>query len=428
MRRIAVGLAALALAASACGSSSGNSSSGSTAGTGGSSASSGSSASTGNSGSSGATASCHQGSGRTVKVLSILDESQALSLYLPDIKAGLTAGVHDINCAGGLGKAGSPVQLEFCDSEADPNQVTACARKATGDQTYVASVGNQIGEGTPGTLFAQAGLPDLPANVLTPDEATGATVFGTNAGLMTAVGQAVVACRLGYKKISEMVIQLPAGAAVTAQEKQVLAQDGCPSIHNSVPVPSTATDVSAEMTTASQGADVMMLHLTPDQGVQAVKVRQQLGLQVPILNEGAVATAESLKSLGSAANGMQLATFLPPASSGTPGDKQFLADMKAVGDSNEVDDNSLAAWTAVDLLATAAKNVTTVNRSTLLQALKATTSFDAGGVTPPLDFAKPGPYATYPRLFNMTVGVGQIKNGQIEPVAGQQRFIPIFGK
>lgn len=382
--------------------------------------------SVGSTGTGAPTTSCVQGKGPTVKVLSVLDESQTLSLYLPDIRAGVNAAIHQIDCSGGLGKAGSPVQVEFCDSEADPNQVTACADKATGNQSYVASVGNQVGEGTLGTLFAAAGLPDLPANVLTPNEATGATVFATNAGLMTSVGQAVVACKLGYKKTSELVIQLPAGAAITAQEKQVLKTDGCPAIYRSVPVPATATDVSSELTAAAQGADVMMLHLTPDQGEQAMKVKSQLGITTPVLNEGAVATAESLKSLGSVANGMLLATFLPPASTGTPGDEQFLADMKAIGQSGEVDDNSLAAWVSVDLLATAAKNLTVVNRSTLLQALRSTTSFDAGGVTPTLNFSKPGSYATYPRLFNMTVSVGKVENGQIEPVTSQPRFIPIF--
>ena len=371
-------------------------------------------------------AACRKATGPRVKILTMLDESQAANVYLPNLRAGINAGVHRINCEGGLGDVGSPVQVDFCVTSMNPNQVQACAGSAINNKSYVAAVGDEVQESDPGSEFAAAGLPDIPADALTLSELTGATTFNTNAAVIHAAGEATLACHLRYKKTNQLFLDVPDTAVVIRLENQALRSYGCAPIAKTVKVPLTATDLSAEVYAASAGADAVILNLSPHDVVQAFAARQQLGIQTPFMAEGAVMSADTLKAVGDKANGMLVADWYPPGNVSSAGNREFLADMSAVGQSGEADDMARAGWVATDLLATAAHGLRTVSRASVLKALRSMTSFDAAGMTPPLDFTKPAPDPQYPRVFNLTISPSIVAGGQFKAVSGLPTFIPIF--
>ncbi len=363
-----------------------------------------------------------------MKVLTILEESQALNIHQQSLRAGIDAAVKRINCQGGLGKAGSPVEVDYCASNLDPNAVNACANRAVNDQGYVAAVGSGAAEGEPATILASAGVPNIPKDDYGSD-LTGTTTFlPMVGGGLLGPGEPIMACQLGYKKVSLLLIQVPAAAKVTDLDNAALTSYGCPTLSNVVPVPATATDLSAQVTAASQGADAVVVAISPAQVASAFKVRDQLGIKTPFISNSGTMSAETIKAAGSAADGLlvEMQTYLPPANASVPGVTQFRADMAASGQSAEVDGNSAAGWLTVDLLATAAKGLATVDRKSVLQALGSISSYDAGGMIPPVDFTKSAPLPDFPRLFNTSFSTAVLQNGQFEIEPKLAKFIPFF--
>lgn len=367
---------------------------------------------------------CKKGTGSPVKILSILDEAKANSISQPDVHAGIDARVGRINCEGGLGVAGSPVTVQYCPSNNDPNTVDACARNAVADKSFVAAI-NMVSVGDSAKILDTAGIPSIPANPYTQDY-TAASSFSLSAGILITAGEAVMACQLGYKKVSELLIQVPAGAGITKQSNSALKSYGCPSIDRVVPVPPSATDMTAQLTAVSQGADAVLLDISTSQMPAVLKARQQLGIKTPFISSTGSATPAALKSAGSAANGLLLSNFLAAPNSSIPGARQFLADMEKAGETGEVGGHSEAAWLSVELLATGAEGLPTVSRSTVLKSLKGLTSFDGGGLIPAVDLSKAGPNPNYPRLFNGDFAPVVISDGKYSAVSKLPRFIPFF--
>jgi hypothetical protein len=95
---------------------------------------------------------------------------------------------------------------------------------------------------------------------------------------------------------------------------------------------------------------------------------------------------------------MLMTAVYPTDDVSVPGNQKFLAAMKALGQKKYDGDFAKSSWVGFDLLNYAAKGLATISRSTILNALDHVTSFSADGLTMPLNFTKPGPNATYPRI------------------------------
>ncbi len=236
-------------------------------------------------------------------------------------------------------------------------------------------------------------------------------------------------CKLGYKKISLLLIQNPAAAGVPAFDNQALAGFGCPDLIRTVQVPATATDLSSEVVAAAQGADAVVLAVAPNQAIQAFKIRQQLNIKAPFITNAGTMTAQTIQAAGSSANGvlMESQAYLPADDSSTPGAAQFRAEMAAVGQSDLVDGWSQGTWITLDLLQTAARGLTTVTRASLLDALRKISSFDAGGQIPPVNLTKPAPDPAFPRLFNDQWSPAVIQDGKVVALGNATlgNFVPV---
>jgi ABC-type branched-subunit amino acid transport system substrate-binding protein len=423
-------IAATVLSAAACSNSSsstGAAGSPSTSAAGGS----GSASATAAAGSSAPAASgkCQSPAGPTVTVMALLEEAPAYQVSQDSSRAAIAARVAAINCAGGLGAAGDKLAVTYCISNYDPNAVNACANQAVSDKSIIAVAGGGVAEGTPGAILASGGVPSIPQTSYSSD-LSGTTTFAVvPSGVQLGPGEPVMACKLGYKKVSLLLIQNPAAAGVPAFDNKALEGFGCPDLIRTVQVPQNATDVSSQVVAAAQGADAIVLAVATNQAIAAFKDAKQLNIKAPFITNAGSMTSGTIQAAGSAANGVLVESqaFLPASNSSSAGAAQFRAEMAAVGKSNLVDGWSQGTWITFDLLQTAAKGLTTVDRASLLGALNKITSFDAGGQIPTVNFTKPAPDPAFPRLFNDQWSPAVVKNGQLVALenATLGNFVPV---
>lgn len=365
-------------------------------------------------------------SGPVVKVVDILDESRAENILLPQAHDGVNARMDRINADGGLGQAHARVELEFCITDLDPNKTLACARNAIADKSVIAVAGSFSTAGETAQLFATAGLPNVPAAGFLPDTFTASSTFNVNSGVLFLAGVGSLACMDGHSNLKELRNGAAASAQASALVSGALKSYGCSGLKQSIDVPLTATDVSSEVTAAVSGSDGVTLDLVPSLNQQVFRARQQLGIKVPFFGTTASFTSQTLGSLGSAANGAQVVGWYPTSDVSSPGNTAFLDDLKAIDKSSSASDIARASWVAMDLTAAAAKNLKTPTRSALLDALRGVSSYDAGGMLPNLDFSKPGPDASFPRIVDLTVAPALVQNGQLLANPAHRGFLPIF--
>lgn len=372
---------------------------------------------------------CKTPTGPAVKIMTILEEARAYNVLQPSSRAAIDAKVHAIDCAGGLGAAGANLSVTYCVSNYDPNAVNACAKQAVSDKSIIAVAGGGASEGTPGAILAKGGVPSIPQTAY-PSDLNGSTTFAVvPSGVQLGPGEPIMGCKLGYKKISLLLIQNPAAAGVPDYDNKALAGFGCPSLTKTVSVPATATDLSSEVVSAAQGSDAIVLAVGNAQAVSAFKAAEQLNIKIPFITNAGTMTAQSIQAAGPAANGVlvEAQAYLPADDSSTPGAAQFRADMAAIGKSDLADGWAQGSWISIDLLATAAKDLKNVDRASVLAALAKVSSYDAGGQIPSVDLGKPAPDPSLPRLFNNTFVPSVIKDGKLVALDDPKldKFIPV---
>jgi hypothetical protein len=106
----------------------------------------------------------------------------------------------------------------------------------------------------------------------------------------------------------------------------------------------------------------------------------------------------------------------------------FAKDMTGIGQSSQINtsDQAKAVWISFDMFNAACKGLTTITRATVLTAMNHLSNYNAGGLTPNLDFTKPGPNPTFPRVRQLVYFWDKVHNGQFVS-AGSGKLEPIFG-
>ncbi|MGW6729691.1 ABC transporter substrate-binding protein [Nocardia sp. NPDC055029] len=366
--------------------------------------------------------------GSPVKVMMVLAESDAANIHLDEARAGANARVKRINeVDNGLGGSGHPVEIVFCTTNLDPNIANNCARQAANDPSIIAVIGSSVTDDITQTL-SDAGLANVPAIPTTAGDFTSPISFPTNGGVVTGFGaQGAIAVRdIKAKEVAYGTIQLPNALQGVAIVNQSLESNGAAPLANVVQVPLTASDLTSQVSSMAENADAVLLAVTPTMASQMMLARQQLAISVPFVAATVNFTVDSLKGLGAAAEGMRLAAYYPTEDIELAGNSQFVTDMKANGSTKFVGDLAKADWVAFDLFNEAAKGLQTLDRATVLGALKAVSGYDAGGLTPKLDFTKPGANPAFPRLVNLDYFSAVVKNGKVVS-GGSGEFEPTFG-
>jgi ABC-type branched-subunit amino acid transport system substrate-binding protein len=356
--------------------------------------------------------------GKPVKVMLINNVSSQRENG--ELYAAADAAASAINDAGGL-PGGRPLVVVHCDDQITSDGTAKCARDAVNNPDIIALAGSYYSfsdQVDPALL--QAGMANVGEFSQGIEDLTSAISFPTTSGALGSVsGMAtLVTDVLNSKKISAPYVDAGQGPQVVQLLEGVLQTRGG-QVVTKVPVPDHAPDLSSAVkaSTANNPGGIILV-LSVDSALPFVQAAQSQGVTIPLVNSGAEIGLPDLVKIGAAANGTYITTSFP--TTGGAGNALFDQQMAKYAPSATKDDLAKNAWLGVRLFAAAAAKASALTRKGILDAMNALTSFDSGGLTPPLDYTKPfaGFGGTFPRMFNHTVVYNKVQDGKEIPITG----------
>jgi ABC-type branched-subunit amino acid transport system substrate-binding protein len=335
-----------------------------------------------------------------------------------DSYAGAQAAIKYINAHGGIN--GRPLAIQECVDNDDPNLAAACAAKITNNPSVIAAVGQITLQGSVvDPVYQHAGLPAVGGFAAVPADFTSPVIFTPSIGGLSGLGAvAAVTDLLHGKKVSFVYAQSPAAATEVALiDSVVLAPRHLPPM-TAVGVAPTAGDLSATVAKAvANSPDGIVLFTGQPQAASFVKAARQQGVTTPIvISAGTESPAAVQQQLGGGQN-LYFDTFFNHA--GRFYD-DFLSQWQADGNSPSlVDDFAINGWLAATMFADVARTLPTITRASVMNAYGKLSNFSTDGLTPPLSFDKSGTAlgGQAPRIINPTIGLSQYQNGTFVPAA-----------
>jgi branched-chain amino acid transport system substrate-binding protein len=340
-------------------------------------------------------------------------------LQQPEVKAGIQAAISSINAGGGVN--GHPLKLDFCDTQYETNQELSCMRRFISEQASAVIAPEFLADQTGEVykLAQAASMPVLGTLGLSPAEFTSPMVFPLSSGIpgwtYGSIADLVGGnCRkislLGVNEgASEFQLQLGIDALKLAGLKPVNV------VQTNLQSDPTFTVSAAKA--ASGGVCGMLIFTDPEDVPKAVEAVKQTGFTGKISSETAIFAPAIIKALGSSANGIELSSQVALiADTKNPGVTEFLADMKKYQPAAVIDEESEAAWAAMELYGKLMASATNFSSKNVLSTLNSLSN--------PISLSLVGPFkvkgtdpvlSEFPRIFNPTISNGTIENGVIEP-------------
>ena len=365
------------------------------------------------------------GASGAIRIMNITTLSGTTGSDAPEAAQALEAGVKAINAAGGVN--GRELDLIQCDDQGDPNRARECARQAI-DEGVVATVGDASGM-RPSyiPLLEPAGIPVVGAFPSTPPDFSSKVAFPVVGGvpsLFQGVGRQLEeqgdATKIGavltdFPQVSALADLLEEGLVGTSAsiEEQALVPIGAPDLQ------------SAVASSTGGGVDGVALLLLVNDNIRYIQQARSSGYTGPI----AVAdfSSEAIKQLGNDADGVMVTGFFQPLSSDMPAIARYKREMaKYAPDAPLEKLSAINAWVALQVFAHALKDVKSVDRASVMEAMASVEDFDLGGFIPPLTMTTPFDNPNYPRLFNRQVWYEQVEEGQL--VLSQSDPVDPFAK
>jgi len=359
-----------------------------------------------------------------VRVMVILDESDAMGLTYTTKRAAMEATASDIATSDGLGGSGRPVELEYCVTQFDPNLAQQCAREAVDDESIVAVVGmitNYPDLVNP--ILEEAGMASVGTEPYGLADGTSPISFPVSAGYLSSVAGmgTILADVAGATQISVVHADVPSAQASVGTIRRALEPRGLELV-NTIAIPIGKADVSAETAAALENSDGLALLTDPATASNVIVAMNQQGNVVPIGASSGQFSAESLEALGEQGDGMLLANWFATDDQDVPGVKEFLRIMETYDTLDHSDDAAKSGYTAMLLLDQAAQGLETIDRAGLLANLQVMDSFDTGGLAPVIDFTQPGPLVVdgtdLPRFVNPMVTYGRVQDATLVTIDG----------
>ncbi len=345
--------------------------------------------------------------GSPIQIMTISPSGTA-SVNFPDIPTVLNAYARSVNGKGGI--AGHPLKVDYCNDKNDPNAAAACARKAVSDRD-IAVVGSFTTFGDSVTpILAAANVPDIATNAVSATEYTSPISYPLVPG---PIGFAALGAKAGSECTTTDVvtIDIPATAALAPFIAQGLAS-AKKTVAKTVKVPPTATDYSS-IVSATKGADCVVSALPGALLNVYLAKATSLGVKQKFFAPAGGVGSDSLKQFGAQLEGSYTISSFPVASDPAWADLKSALDAVSQSSVDLVNPENLNAWVAGIVFGKVASKLTTFDASSLKAALDMTSALDTGGLTPPLDFAKPFPLAPLARLFDTSLVGIDIKGGQL---------------
>jgi ABC-type branched-subunit amino acid transport system substrate-binding protein len=149
-----------------------------------------------------------------------------------------------------------------------------------------------------------------------------------------------------------------------------------------------------------------------------VTAAQTLGLKIPMYINSQI-TQAAVQQLSTSGADVRVALTFAQDGSLYPRRKQYDQEIAKYGTdiTDPVSDNTVNPWMAVHVFADIAKTLKQVDAASFKAALDATKSLETG-LTQKIDLTK-SPLAAFPRLFNVSVLPGAIKDGKLVQTSNQ---------
>ncbi|HST40809.1 MAG TPA: ABC transporter substrate-binding protein, partial [Conexibacter sp.] len=225
-------------------------------------------------------------------------------IALPEARAAVEAAAKSINAAGGID--GRPLKIEACDDHLDPNQAAACGRKFADDDEMVATAGSVSIQGDHfEPAIEAAALADVGGYPVAAATLTSPVSFPLQGGTyIQYAGAATVIADRGFKRPVVIYHDIPTIKVVLQAIDTTLSASGL-EVAGTVAISPTATDMSAAVAKArTYDPDVVLLAFPEPQISQAIQTEFQTGNRLPLITGAGDLSAEALKKLGLAADGV----------------------------------------------------------------------------------------------------------------------------
>ena len=350
-------------------------------------------------GSSGSTATVASGdSGKPIEVI----QDQAFPGTDISGQQGAAAAVHYINTHGGLG--GRQIKIDYCDGSTI-QRAQACGREAEENPNIVAAIANFDVFG--GFNPAASDVPDLSCDLLTAADFKARNCFATSTGSLVPGSAAFGSYALGLKNMVLSYLNVPAAQSETGEIDTAVLASRSQKLRAGIPISGSQADLSPIIASLPSNTDGLLTGIVTAQAAQLIIDSRQAGKTFPVITTASDFSPHTMKKLvGSSATNVYVVSQYKFSG---PWYDTYEAQMGAIGQKGTDNDNnvSLSAWLGVQMLKYAAMQVGSKNvtRGSILKAMTATSNFDTGGLTPPLDWTKPSTVlgGSEPNLINPDV-------------------------
>lgn len=392
--------------------------------------SSGSSPSPGDGGGSGSTTSANAAAGSPaatgdpILIGHISPTDSSVTSY-PEAHEAAEIAVRAVNDAGGV--KGRPLKLDYCDDQTEAQQTGQCAQKLLVDDKVVALVGAApgLGSGAVYPVLKTANTINFGVYPNNADDMTNALAypFASSTGALSLMSGALEQGSgnidyVTYNNYADFVKQLiTPGFAAKGYTVNV------------VPFDATSSDYSiAAAKAARDKPKYLMVGTGQDITAAVIQALVQAGASssdTTFVELSSQLDSKVIKTLGQI--GVKPTVIIPDfdRSTSNPTLKQYEAEVAKYGKQVGLDAASansteaINAWLGVKLFAQVAAQLPTVDGPSLKAYMDKQSEF-VTGLTHPLDFTKPGPIASLPRLVNTWVHTGTLNfdTNQIEQSSG----------
>lgn len=325
-----------------------------------------------------------------------------------------------INARGGI--AGRPLEVTVCDEQFDPAIATTCARQAV-EEGMVSIVGSF-------TYFAESIVPVIAESSITwfgaccpitPAELTSPYSFNIGNQPMYAVGEVKKAVEDGCESINAVIID---GAQVFIPPMEnAIAALGM-SFGNTIILPPTAQDYSAEVAQATTDADCVVAVISETPYITWNTAWAQSGTEARQYGPQGNLNEVSAKGAEEATDGDIIVGMYPDISTEPWAEYRLALDEGGI-DTTALDYNSLGGmgtWAAFVGFTQIAETIDgDVTAESFYNAANTTSSLDLNGMVPVLDFTQEWTDGLegYNRLFNRSVVYSRLENGKVVPIDGE---------
>ncbi|NLT05851.1 MAG: ABC transporter substrate-binding protein [Solirubrobacterales bacterium] len=354
-------------------------------------------------------------SGEPIKIAVIADVTSQTGVAYPGIPPMIERAAEEVNAAGGID--GRPIEITECDLQNLPDQAVRCARQAVEDGVAAALVQVAFGAAKVPPIFEEAGIPYLPAFAFEAADMQSEVSYPMVPGVLTQIAASYLAgqhCEnpvlltfespsLDYtKELSSM------GFAAAGKEPAKV-----------VAAPLDTKDwapIAAEVT--ADDPDCVVPYINEALTLAFYPALQQTGFDGKLVGyQGGVYTEKTLNEFPDLLEGALAVDMSYPFDHEQWDDyNETMAGLEEeypAFTSSLVKGSYLNFLAVVDAARRAAEDGKDVTGETMLETFASTTDIDTGGLLAPVDTSTEWDVERFPRMFNTSVLVEEIKDGQV---------------